>query len=341
MTKSKILSEQFNFLNLNLVDLLRLIDPTDKSKYIDLIFRLLIKSNLDRTMSHQSNDEEIRYLLEERFKIPKNKIDSLNPYEKQFICQMLNIFINTEDYKIFRDFAELNERKLINVDISNIKTITELSNHVTLGEFKKMSKDSENSTQILLRNDKWLVLRPLSFESSLKYGKGTKWCTASNDSYNFYRYSNNGILIYIINLETGNKTGFFHNIGGDHETSFWNVIDQRVDSFETDLDSEVIDILRKEIKENKVSNYSLFSDNEKKKYELSGNVNIAIPVDSIELEEEGDIHYVSTPRLELGELQQEIIGLTNLTGPGRVVNGATVVSMSDWVTNTATVIQRD
>lgn len=337
MTKSKILSEQFSFLNLNFIDLLRLIDPTDKSKYIDLLFRLFIKSNFDNVINNQSSKEEINYVFQQKFKIPKDKTDSLNDYEKQFYIQMLNVFINSDDYKIFKDFAELNERKLINVDISTVKTVTELSNHVTLGEFKKISKDSENSVQILLRNDKWLILRPLSFESSLKYGKGTKWCTASNDPYNFYRYSNNGILIYIINLETGNKTGFFHNIGLDHETSFWNVIDQRVDSFETDLDSQVLDVLKKEIKENKVSNYNLFSDNEKKKYDLSGNISISqeepelIPVSEIEFEESSE---------EMLELNYPVTNIgTNITGSVTSAVSATVINMGDWVTNTSTSIQ--
>jgi hypothetical protein len=305
MTKSKILSEQFNFLNTNLLDALRLIDPTSKSKYIELLYNLFIKPYFDRSINSIDRKVDIENTLTDRFNIDKKRIELLTMEEKQHICILLNSYVNSDDYKIFKDFADLNERKLINVDISAVKNITELSNHLTLAEFKKEMKDSEKNIKVLLRDDKWLIIRPLSYASSLKYGKGTKWCTTHHDSYNFYRYSSRGILIYIINLQTGNKTGFFHNFNlDDHETSFWNVMDQRIDSFETDLDNVAIDILKKEIKENKVTNFNLFPESEKKKYQIEDPIRI---VDQLETELPEPISEV-----DLGEFQQEIIRMSSV-----------------------------
>ena len=58
----------------------------------------------------------------------------------------------------------------------------------------------EKEVQKIVEEDEWLVVRPLTVESSLTYGAGTKWCTASrhNKEY-FYRYSRNGVLFYVIN----------------------------------------------------------------------------------------------------------------------------------------------
>lgn len=343
MTKSKILSEKNSFLNTNLLDALRLLDPTNKSKYIELLYNLYIKHYFDRYINNEDNSQEIEQILTERFGIDKKRIELLTMGERQHITMMLNSYINYDDFKIFKDFADLNERKLINIDITTIKNLTELSNHLTLAEFKKEIKDSEKNIKVLLRDEKWLILRPLSYASSLKYGKGTKWCTTHHDSYNFYRYSKRGVLIYIINLQTGNKTGFFHNFDkNDHETSFWNVMDQRVDSFETDLDSVAIETLKKEIKENKVTNFDLFPESEKNKYK-SENLKGLRPI-------EMEVTELPQPmdEVDLGELQQEILRYNypindypNLTGNVTVTNGATVVSMSDWVSNTTTDVRLD
>jgi len=324
--------------------MLRLLDPTDKSKYVELLHSLLLKPNLDLS----KKDDEYKYMIEkecdeyinERYQIDEKRTSSMNVVEKRFLANLLSSYISKEDYKIIKDFMEINERKLINVDITKINNISELANLITLAEVKKNEKDSEKSVKVLLRNDKWLVLRPLSYESSIKYGKATKWCTTSSDPYHFYRYSKRGILIYIINLETGNKTGFFHNISNsdEHETSFWNTIDHRVDSIETDLDYEVLDILKKEMNEHKVTNYSLFSDIEKNNYNklMASDVKVNTPV--MEYEQQPQLDIIEEPN------QPDFGESINLTGnfTFNTTGTATVVHMGDtWVTNTTLDVERD
>jgi hypothetical protein len=103
----------------------------------------------------------------------------------------------------------------------------------------------------MYEDDEWLVLRPLTRESSVKYGAGTKWCTAStNEEYQFYRYTRRGILIYTINKKTGQKVAAFKNTDpyDEPELSFWNEVDTRIDSYEAELPELIMKLIFNEFK---------------------------------------------------------------------------------------------
>lgn len=56
----------------------------------------------------------------------------------------------------------------------------------------------EKNIEVLIENDDFIFLVPLTHLGSKKYGKGTKWCTASLDESTFKDYSNGGLLGYLI-----------------------------------------------------------------------------------------------------------------------------------------------
>ena len=57
----------------------------------------------------------------------------------------------------------------------------------------------EDHVTVLMENEEFLLLQPLTHRGSLRYGAQTKWCTASkNDSDVFKRYVRNGLLFYLI-----------------------------------------------------------------------------------------------------------------------------------------------
>jgi hypothetical protein len=57
----------------------------------------------------------------------------------------------------------------------------------------------EDHCDVLLENDDYILIRPKTFKGSLKYGYGTKWCTASKRSeQTFKNYFNSGFLVYVI-----------------------------------------------------------------------------------------------------------------------------------------------
>jgi hypothetical protein len=57
----------------------------------------------------------------------------------------------------------------------------------------------EEHIHVIEENDNYLILSPKTFKGSLKYGYGTKWCTASKDNPNYFtKYSKEGTLVYVI-----------------------------------------------------------------------------------------------------------------------------------------------
>ena len=64
----------------------------------------------------------------------------------------------------------------------------------------------EEHVIILLETDDYLFLSPKTYRGSLKYGYGTKWCTASKTSPQYFNnYTDNGCLCYLID-KRGDKT---------------------------------------------------------------------------------------------------------------------------------------
>jgi len=57
----------------------------------------------------------------------------------------------------------------------------------------------EDHVNVLAENDRYILLQPVTHRGSLKYGAGTKWCTASKNSPEvFERYIKKGYLAYLI-----------------------------------------------------------------------------------------------------------------------------------------------
>jgi hypothetical protein len=95
----------------------------------------------------------------------------------------------------------------------------------------------DEHVNVLLENDRFLLIQPVTHRGSLKYGAGTKWCTAGrNDPNTFTRYSKNGFLAYLIDKSKTKeqnyvKVAFYHEyndcaFNGDITT--YNVIDNTI-----------------------------------------------------------------------------------------------------------------
>jgi hypothetical protein len=114
---------------------------------------------------------------------------------------------------------------------------------------------------VVLNSENWLAVRPITYQSSLKYGATTKWCTSSRESYyHFFKYTEGGKLVYVINKKTGEKTAMFAGYSpqsSTYEISFWNQVDDRIDSMMANLDNEIMDVLKNIIKDEGGSNKSL------------------------------------------------------------------------------------
>jgi hypothetical protein len=245
----------------NFIDYVDIILGDAKPKYTELFINLM--KQYIKQDSKYNFDEWRAELIAEGF--DKSIVDSLSDLELIYFSRVIQNMIPKHELETYKQFIDLNERNFIeNKDITSIKSFKQLNELVSLAEIKSWEKDSQSQIIVELDNPEtgWLLIRPLTYEASKKYGSSTKWCTTEkyNSTY-FYRYYKN-ILVYCINRKTGYKVAMNHVVF-DNETSFWNATDQRVDSLFTELDVECKQKLVELINKG-VSNYELTPEEFKK-----------------------------------------------------------------------------
>ena len=138
----------------------------------------------------------------------------------------------------------------------------------------------------ILRTKKWLIVKPLTLKSSLKYGYNTKRCTSSKENpLTFYEYSKEGILIYIIERETDTKWATYweiNEVGNKKEMSWWNASDDRLDSMLVLIPEDIMDLVKKELFLEPKPNFFYLKESEKENYvELQNNLILSQEKESV------------------------------------------------------------
>ena len=271
----KDLKEQNKDLEIHVIDLIRKFDPSDTGKYTSFLTKILkdkIGEEVDRPRKGRLRIVNLQNNVT-AFKTPTGKNDL-----EEVLINYLTEFYGRENMEaLFSFHKHTKENRIIGKDINSYKSWDDLQREVALATLKQNQKLLEKEVQKIVEDDEWLVVRPLTVESSLTYGAGTKWCTASrhNKEY-FYRYSRNGVLCYVINKNDGDKYGLFYDMESN-EFSIWNAPDKRIDSIESAIPSDLMSKLYKFMKSDK-PNYEYFSESEKHKCDEYLQLNMVEPV---------------------------------------------------------------
>ena len=219
----------------------------NKSKYTELSVNL-IKNYRDNRINNYDRANNLKLELIHEFKLDEDFINSKSNEEIINIHWCLVDYFGYYNFELIKKFEELNERNLIiNNDLTKFKTFEELELEVSLAELKSVTKDLEKQTIKLYENDEWLVIKPMSFLASKKYGATTRWCTTMEHNPDYYlKYSRNGILIYCLNKKTGDKVAAYKSLSTheNRETSFWDMSDIRIDSIESGLPNEIMEVIK-------------------------------------------------------------------------------------------------
>jgi hypothetical protein len=225
---------------LNFIDVLELFSPDKKSKYTETLLRLM-----NRTKNYNDHVDDMKRDIVSKFDFIKMEdLDKFGPLQTMLMYNFVNSFFNEEDLKNFRRFAEYNERGLITQsDLTKYKSLEDIIQQLNIAELKVEYKGLENEIVKVFEDDEWLLVRPLTYLASKKYGSNTKWCTTQSDNSEYFlKYTKKGVLIYCINKVTGYKVASFYSLEkNDPEFSFWNQKDVKIYI----LDSELTDELRK------------------------------------------------------------------------------------------------
>jgi hypothetical protein len=254
--------------SLNLVTVLELFSPEGKSKYTDLLLKLM-----KGTPNLKEHTKEIKETLTNEFTfISIEKLNGFSEIQLMLLYKFVDSFFNVQDLVNFKKFCDYNERCLIDQnDLSRYKKFEDIVNAVSIADMKVETKDMENQIIKVYEDDEWLLLRPLTYLASKKYGSNTKWCTTqSNNSEYFIKYSSKGVLIYCINKKTGYKVASFYSLDkNDQEFSFWNQKDTRVDSLQTELNDELRKIISEtSMAKNAKTNRYLLDDDQRTKEDI-------------------------------------------------------------------------
>ncbi len=252
------LKKQYPELGYSIIDFFDLLDISGSRKYLPLLCKLL-RDNV--VMKDEGYEMSVREQLAESdidiTKIPDNKI-----YLSNWFVDILGY----ENVKTFNKFMKLMEDNLIDKkDVTSYNSFDEIYFEISKAEFRTITKSLSKQVHHEYEDDNWLVIRPLTFESSKKYGASTKWCTTSErHPEHFVKYWKNGILVYFINKMTGYKFAAYKELFAiAPEFSFWDVQDIRIDSLQLGIEDYMFGVIKKIFSSNQ-SNENLCSDEQKK-----------------------------------------------------------------------------
>ena len=116
-------------------------------------------------------------------------------------------------------------------DINQYKSLAELNSVISplmkSSEEKAVKKEKEEKgVKKYYEDNDWLLIRPLTYESSCKYGANTKWCIASKDtSSHFKSYTKSGLLVFLIHKKSNHKFAFYTDQVDDTYIEIYNPLD--------------------------------------------------------------------------------------------------------------------
>lgn len=157
----------------------------------------------------------------------KTFVDGDTTPTKKYLDKMCTLSITTssptkriiETIKKFDSLLPYIENKdIYHKDYDSLHKIFKV---IECAEEKKEEKTfiREDHVNVLMENDEYLLIEPKTHVGSLKYGAGTKWCTASkHNKGTFDRHIKDGYLFYLIRKR--NKGSVFDKVAFYQDKDF-------------------------------------------------------------------------------------------------------------------------
>jgi hypothetical protein len=259
MSRIDELKKQYPELNVSLLDIIVNLDTSKTYKYAPLFCKLIAKRlNLK---NNNPNENYIDVKLRYESSLINRGISTINLTDNElFVYNMLMEYFPTEIFSTIKEFMYFMDKNQIeNKDVTSYSTIDEIRGAITLASMKELTKELEGQVIKEYEDEVWVAVRPLTFQASVKYGAGTRWCTTYQAEKNYFeRYWRGGILCYFINKKTGYKFAGYRSLP-DREMSFWNAADNRVDYLDLEIEDYMFNKIRK-IFSSEFTNKNLSSD---------------------------------------------------------------------------------
>ncbi len=162
----------------------------------EYVFDMLVEGRVE--------DAQEKYpdMPEEDFdKLVHNQPDGSNNKYLMWSCKQVDDGFSTEVVIQAVRLYNGNVARLEKKDINQYKDVGEVEEAVQkLGASKgEKAKKIKADAEVIHNDERFLVIRPHTAESSCKYGTGTKWCIAATGSTNYYNsYSSSNNKFYFV-----------------------------------------------------------------------------------------------------------------------------------------------
>jgi hypothetical protein len=204
-------------------------------KFISLLLKEGRKEDLKKKYSKKFDEQTLDWIL---------NISDLADFNHKYTDWILKtIDPETQDVDIVVDVSvdlvkdfDKYQSQLEKKDLNQYKDLVELESKLSPFKHKEELKKLESQIDKVYEDEKFLVIKPKTEESSCKYGSSTKWCVTQKGSGHFKRYTTGGQLLYfIINKKNSTDQNYskvavhFDNSG---DASYWDSRDNKMNDRE-------------------------------------------------------------------------------------------------------------
>ena len=253
---NKQLKKTMADLNIRLYDILKFIDPSKTGKYMKFLTKEFRKRHKEEGYTSYSpvlNDENYLDRIRKKCK---------NELEDRIMEYIIDILSNNNVTNL-QIFDELLKRgKIDEKDIQKYNSFDDIEKAIVKYE-EENHEDNIHEYEEIYKDDRWYILKPLSYYTAKIYGASTKWCTSSRETAKqFYEYSKEGILLYIMDRATNKKWAVHWAIwkGEKEEMSWWDSKDKRVDSIQVDIPFGIMNEVKNHLYKEELPNIKYFSE---------------------------------------------------------------------------------
>ena len=176
MSRIDELKKEYPELNITVFDILKRMDNSKSYKYTALMCKIFSEKY---TLKNSYYDNLKTYQNDLIMSMETKGIshDNLSFGELMAISLICDHF-PSDTFENLKQFQIYMEKNLIkNKDVTSYSTIEDIRNSISLASLIKDTKDLESQVIKEYEDDVWVIVRPLTFQSSVKYGASTQWCT--------------------------------------------------------------------------------------------------------------------------------------------------------------------
>jgi len=207
-------------------------------KFIGILLKEGRKEDLKKKYSTKFNEQDLEFIL---------NISDLKDFNHKYTDFVLK---NTDGdgeldidelehlVDLIKDFDKY-QSQFPKKDINQYVSVNELEKLILYVRVKNQEKELEKQADKIYEDDKFLVIKPKTEESSCKYGSNTKWCVTSKGSGHFGRYtSGRQSLYFIINKAKSTNANYSKvaiHFDDSGEMRYWDTQDSPLSQRETDI----------------------------------------------------------------------------------------------------------